>query len=143
MGLQVLSKDPNIPTVLAGDFNINIRSNEEEFVLKLIPGYEVIDGNRLFRMPGVGNDFVLRDAYGDINAQETASTSFNATRNHCIDYLFYTPEYLKVRWRSPLKCTQEPMPNLEEPSDHIALCVEFEWNNKMTTPSLPSNSPRL
>lgn len=124
---QILAQQPLVATVLAGDFNINSRSTQGEEVLKLVETYEVEDGKRRFHDSGSDPEFILEDAFGDINSGEECSTSYTATRKETIDYIFYTPRRLKPTWRSPLQCPDEPMPNQTEPSDHIAVAVEFTW----------------
>lgn len=109
--------------VWAGDFNINLRSQKEECILQRVSSYGVVDGKRQFR----SGDVLLEDAYGDINAGNTVATSYTLTRNQMIDYIFYSPKHLEFVSRSDLHCPEIPMPNTDEPSDHIPLAVELQW----------------
>eukprot|EP00397_Hematodinium_sp_SG-2012_P018138 GEMP01018566.1.p1 GENE.GEMP01018566.1~~GEMP01018566.1.p1 ORF type:complete len:437 (+),score=88.96 GEMP01018566.1:181-1491(+) len=128
--VNALSRTPADATILAGDFNINLRSLEEEHILNRVPGYEVVNGKRRFRFPGQPDEFTLEDAFGDIDGGNDVATSYTTTRNEMIDYVFHAPRQLEVSWRSELKCPEIPMPNSEEPSDHIPLAVEFRWRTE-------------
>lgn len=125
--VEIVSRQTDVPAILTGDFNINLRAKREEHILKSVEAYEASDGRRLFRVPGPESDYILQDLYGDVNDREDVSTSFSRTRNETIDYIFYTPNTLEVTWRGELVCSLESMPNEQEPSDHIALEAEFKF----------------
>lgn len=126
--LDALSRTPSDAIILAGDFNINLRSLEEEHILKSVREYEVVDGMRRFRYP-TEPEFILEDAFGDLNGGDAVATSYTSTRNQMIDYVLHTPRHFEVMWRSELRCPDMEMPNGKEPSDHIALSVEFRWRD--------------
>jgi len=126
--LDIVSRhQADVPTIFAGDFNINMRLKAEEHILKRVEAYEAFDDKRIFRLPGPESDFILQDVYGDIDDRQELSTSFSRTRNETIDYIFYSPSTLEVTWRGELICLTESMPNEIEPSDHIALEAEFKF----------------
>eukprot|EP00930_Biecheleria_cincta_P085950 TRINITY_DN75311_c0_g1_i1.p1 TRINITY_DN75311_c0_g1~~TRINITY_DN75311_c0_g1_i1.p1 ORF type:complete len:540 (+),score=99.40 TRINITY_DN75311_c0_g1_i1:76-1695(+) len=125
--------------LFCGDFNINSRGGSDDHIWQggdavERTGYQW-DGSGARRLvwdrPG-GGELRLRDAYGDVNASEECASTRTGTRLETIDYIFYDESLLLpiMESRSTLRCPDEPMPNITEPSDHISLSMSFRVKAK-------------
>ena len=76
---ELLEARSSEPTVLCGDFNINLRKGLDEHIF-LGTGCERQGDERRLRWRGRGRDLVLRDAFDDLNGLEASSSTRTGTR---------------------------------------------------------------
>jgi len=112
---SVLEKHPQKPLVWAGDFN---GETTEPF------HKEIADSS-----------FGFVSSYADILGKEPGFTTWKIRpsyeEKHTIDYIWFTGQNLKVEnVLLPMTDEQVPegrYPSYDHPSDHIALCTDFEF----------------
>ena len=76
---ELLASRSLCPTVLCGDFNINVRRGLEEHIFDGT-GCERSAGARRLRWRRGDAELVLRDAFDDVNGLEEASSTRTGTR---------------------------------------------------------------
>lgn len=141
---------PGQAAILAGDFNIDMQTQESIF--EQVDGYKRLEVDhtdqatypqlphmepgttvKMFDWRSEGaqdsSQLVFVDAYGDVDHRPESASSRTHTRREMIDYVWYSPQKLRVVARSPLVALDETMPNTNHPSDHIALSVSFETHD--------------
>lgn len=69
-------------------------------------------------------DHGLIDAYGNDDSAFTSNVNEECKR---IDYVFHSPSLTSVAAPLPTIHAKTPLPNAEQPSDHLALRVHLRW----------------
>lgn len=81
----------------------------------------------LFHASALGLQSAMRSFHG----REPVCTHCTTDFTGCLDYVFYSPVALQVLAAQPDKhgvdIQRKPMPNCEEPSDHVPLAVDFGY----------------
>jgi endonuclease/exonuclease/phosphatase family metal-dependent hydrolase len=122
---------PGEAVLFCGDFNIDSRDNKDAHIWAgENTGFQedTVGVRRLLWQRSDGSRLALRDAYGDIAASTSCSSTRTGSRLETIDYIFYDEALLAPveGSRTPLKCPEVAMPNEIEPSDHIPISVTFQ-----------------
>jgi len=137
---------PNEAVMLMGDFNTKpmqhnifsgkIKNENGESIHEKTSFKRLVDGNWSFDWRSEkGTGALLVDAFANNHGwSEPASrknsnqfTSSNAVRREWIDYVFYSPTQLELIDLSKPNIPQNPIPDLNEPSDHIPLGVKMKF----------------
>jgi len=126
--LMKMWADPGTGVILCGDFNVNSRGFLEEHIWEGTGYVRDSDtkANR-FRWQRFGAaPLILRDAFDSCYGDEACSSTRTGTRLETIDYIFFDEEAYTLLDSSKLQCPEQPMPNAEQPSDHIPVCATFQ-----------------
>ena len=133
VGGHVRSRGVNIPVVLCGDFN----SEPETPVISLLNGEQVsfrfdpLGVLRSISMSSLSSSLNLQNVYEAVNAMPKV-TNYTGHYEGVLDYIFASRGLIK-----PVSCLLVPeektlrgernahLPNVNFPSDHIALCVDL------------------
>lgn len=114
------------------------RNSEKIFMGEAAPthvdtGYDIVGGVRMFRWNAPeargGGEIELADTYADDwnerrFGQVPVCTSHNAQRIETIDFIFASRN-LQVWSKSVPTCPDKPIPNDDEPSDHMPIVVDL------------------
>ncbi|CAE7333795.1 unnamed protein product [Symbiodinium microadriaticum] len=116
--------DPGAGVILCGDFNVNSRGFLEEHIWEGTGYVRDSDtkANRFCWQRSGASPLILRDAFDSCYGDEACSSTRTGTRLETIDYIFFDEEAYTLLDSSKLRCPEQPMPNAEEPSDHIPVC---------------------
>lgn len=120
--------DPGAGVILCGDFNVNSRGFLEEHIWEGTGYVRDSDtkANRFCWQRSGASPLILRDAFDSCYGDEACSSTRTGTRLETIDYIFFDEEAYTLLDSSKLRCPEQPMPNAEEPSDHIPVCATFQ-----------------
>eukprot|EP00939_MAST-03C_sp_MAST-3C-sp1_P004804 g4804.t1 len=152
MLLQELEKfniGRNLPLVLSGDFNSLPDSSVYEYLTtgRVRESHPDLKRNPCGITPPpseFSHKLQLMSSNVAVSRREPRFTNFTADFMGTLDYVFSTPRLQPISvFRVPTeeelrKQTDSPLPNLQYPSDHLALCADFHFVERTASASMRS-----